>query len=366
MASRSKKEKSKEYDIRKQGPLSYRKLQEQNAILASQSTLEAPEPTIIPRSAFQYEGYEQSPLMQQGNGDYWGNSIYDEDSTTTDEWEDLNEVRAENQPWYAKLGAGVAKGLGNAATSFLSGTVGIAYGIGSAVNGGSFWDNDFNKAMDDINQAMEEALPNYYTRDEAENPLAWRNIFSANTLGDKLIKTLGFGVGMFYGGGIVTGALKATRLPMLLTKLTGSAKAARAITSLVASTTTAAGEASMEAYRGAAEQVKAQTAMVEMDYEDQVNSLMRAYAPAIQANDQQAIAELNSALETLDANKKATLAKIKENGRKAGDDIWLGNMAVLMPSNLIQFGKVFARGFSSMRNSLEVAGSLGNYTKNIS
>lgn len=365
MASKNKKEQVKEYDVRKQGPLSYRKLQEQNAALASQSTFTAQEPIIIPRSAFQYEGYEQSPLMQQGTGDYWGNSIYDENSATTDEWEDLNEVRAENQPWYAKLGAGVVKGLGNAATSFLSGTVGLAYGAVSASNGGSFWDNDFNKAMDDFNQALEEELPNYYTRDEIENPLAWRNIFSANTLGDKLIKNLGFAVGMVYGGGVISGALKATRLPRLLTKLTRSAKAGRALTSLVSSTAVSAGEANMESYRGAAEQIKAQTSMVEMEFEDQRRSLMEAYKEEIENNDATAINIVNAKLQEINEREEQALAKIKEDGRKAGDDIWLGNMAVLMPSNLIQFGKVFSRGFMGARGTLSVAGTMGQYTKNI-
>lgn len=352
--------KSTEYDISKSGPRSYRDLQRMNSELASQSSLPSYTPRLKSNSDYIYEGEEKSPLLLQGNGDYWGNSIYDENTATIEQFEDLNEVRAENQPWYAKLGAGVAKGLGNAATSFLSGTVGIAYGIGSAANGGSFWDNDFNKAMDDVNQAMEEWLPNYYTRDEIENPLAWRNIFSANTLGDKLIKNLGFSVGMLYGGSVVTGLLKATRLPRLLTKLTGSAKASRAVTSLVASTTAAAGEANIEAYRGAAEQVKAQTAMAEMEYDDAVRALMDVYTPAIQAGDQQAIAELNTRISELEAQKNAKIQTIKDNGRKAGDTIWLGNMAVLMPSNLIQFGKVFSRGLSSMRGSVKLTGSLGD------
>lgn len=293
----------------------------------------------------------------------FGQSIYDAEEFTLGDVENQNlgDIRAENQPWYAKLGAGVAKGLGNAATSFLSGTVGIAYGLGSVAAGGSFWDNDFNKAMDDVNQAMEEWLPNYYTRDEIQNPLAWRNIFSANTLGDKLIKNLGFSVGMIYGGGVVSGILKATRLPRLLTKLTGSAKVGRAFTSLVASTTAAAGEANIEAYRGAAEQVKAQTAMAEMEYDDAVRALMDVYTPAIQAGDQQAIAELNTRISELEAQKNAKIQLIKDNGRKAGDTIWLGNMAVLMPSNLIQFGKVFTRGLSGMRGNMSLAGSIGNY-----
>lgn len=353
--------KSTEYDISKSGPRSYRDLQAMNHALARQSSLPDYVPQLKSHHDYIYEGPEKSPLMLQGNGDYWGNSMFDEQSATMEQFEDLNEVRAENQPWYSKLGAGIAKGLGNAATSFLSGTVGLAYGAVDAANGGSFWDNDFNKAMEEINQAMEEYLPNYYTRDELNNPLAWRNIFSANTLGDKLIKNLGFSVGMLYSGGVYTGLLKATRLPKLLTKLTGSAKLARATTSLVASTATAAGEANLESYRGAAEQVKAQTQMVEMEYDDHVTNLLAAYEDSIKSGDQMAIAELNAKITELESQKNQALATIKENGRKAGDDIWLGNMAVLMPSNLIQFGKLFSRGLSGVRNTYKITGSMGKY-----
>ena len=39
----------------------------------------------------------------------YGQSIYDEDINFVSQADDLNEVRAIEQPWYAQLGAGLAK-----------------------------------------------------------------------------------------------------------------------------------------------------------------------------------------------------------------------------------------------------------------
>ena len=39
----------------------------------------------------------------------YGQSVYDEDINFVSQADDLNEVRAIEQPWYAQLGAGLAK-----------------------------------------------------------------------------------------------------------------------------------------------------------------------------------------------------------------------------------------------------------------
>ena len=68
---------------------------------------------------------------------------------------------------------------------------------------------------------MEKALPNYYTREERENP--WGNILSANFIFDKFVKNLGFTVGAAYSGGVYTKALNATMKG--IGALTGATKA---------------------------------------------------------------------------------------------------------------------------------------------
>lgn len=66
----------------------------------------------------------------------YGQSIYDEDINFVSQADDLNEVRAIEQPWYAQLGAGLAKGAVLTGTTFLDGTVGLVLGAGTAINEG--------------------------------------------------------------------------------------------------------------------------------------------------------------------------------------------------------------------------------------
>lgn len=175
----------------------------------------------------QLEGYdEQSPILREslrrnGKVDYFGNSFFDPETVSDSQWYrwntgSPNELRAENQPWYSKLTNGIAKGGVLAATTALE-TIGIFYGIGQGIynaltnkNGETLgwaeefleglWNNPITQALQKINELSEEYLPNYYTRDEQENP--WSHAFNANFIGDKLIKNFGFMVGAYYGMGV--------------------------------------------------------------------------------------------------------------------------------------------------------------------
>ena len=149
--------------------------------------------------------------MKSGGRDWWGNSAFDKDIAVGPfDVENLSDIRAENQPWYSKLVNGVGKAGVLAATTALE-TAGLLYGAGHSLletagvledNGQSWlqdlWDNPISNTLQKINDLSEEYMPNYYTEDEIENP--WSNIFTANFLGDKLLKNLGFMVGAFYGG----------------------------------------------------------------------------------------------------------------------------------------------------------------------
>lgn len=168
--------------------------------------------------------YVQSPLYQedaQGNRANWlGYSIYDPEyvegsANITNLWDN----RGESQGAATKLLNGTLKGVGKAATTFLEGLATITYGLGKGIYEAAtldpddenereksrwnafahaLWDNEITRPLQAVDEALEKALPNYYTEDELENP--FDNIFTANFLGDKLIKNMGFMVGAFYGG----------------------------------------------------------------------------------------------------------------------------------------------------------------------
>lgn len=170
-------------------------------------------------------------------------SMYDEDITSITQLDNLANTRGEMQPWYAQIGAGLAKGAVLAGTTFADGIIGTIVGLGNAAATGTFsgfWDNPFSNAMQQVNEWSESALPNYYTDAEKNDPW-YENIFSANFIGDKFLKNLGFAVGAAYSGKISAGATS---------RLLGLNKARQAFKGAV----TASGEAlnpnaALQAYR---------------------------------------------------------------------------------------------------------------------
>lgn len=172
-----------------------------------------------------------------------GDSMYDEGITSMTQLDNLANTRGELQPWYAQIGAGLAKGAILAGTTFADGILGTIVGLGNAAATGTFsgfWDNPFSNAMQQVNEWSESALPNYYTDAEQNDPW-YENIFSANFIGDKFLKNLGFAVGAAYSGKISAGATS---------RLLGLNKARQAFKGAV----TASGEAlnpnaALQAYR---------------------------------------------------------------------------------------------------------------------
>ena len=165
------------------------------------------------------------------------------DITSMTQLDNLANTRGEMQPWYAQIGAGLAKGAVLAGTTFADGIIGTIVGLGNAAATGTFsgfWDNPFSNAMQQVNEWSESVLPNYYTDAEKNDPW-YENIFSANFIGDKFLKNLGFAVGAAYSGKISAGATS---------KLLGLNKARQAFKGAV----TASGEAlntnaALQAYR---------------------------------------------------------------------------------------------------------------------
>lgn len=138
-----------------------------------------------------------------------GDSRYDKEIETVSQLDNLSNTRGELQSGIVQLGSGLAKAGVLAGTTFLDGILGTIVGIGTAASEGRWsglWDNRFSRVMNSINELSEEALPNYYTDKELEDPW-YKNIFTANFIGDKVIKNLGFAVGAAYSGRVGAGVL---------------------------------------------------------------------------------------------------------------------------------------------------------------
>ena len=137
-----------------------------------------------------------------------GQSKYDQGITSEAQVLDLNETRATLQPWYEQVTAGVAKGGVLAATTFVEGTLGLVAGLGTAIQEGKFsgvWDNPVNRAMKEVTDWSEQALPNYMTNTEKQNEESgqwYKNLFTSNFIGNNVLKNMGFMVGAGWSGAL--------------------------------------------------------------------------------------------------------------------------------------------------------------------
>lgn len=137
---------------------------------------------------------------------------------------------AQGQGWTSKMINGVGKGLLLTGTTFLQTTLGTINGVARAIEDGraaSFYDNEFNRAIDEINKEAENLLPNYYK--DVEKDASWYSptkLVTANFFWDGIVKNLGFAAGAALSGSVYTTALRA--LP-LTSRLFSIGKAADAL-----------------------------------------------------------------------------------------------------------------------------------------
>ena len=281
-------------------------------------------------------------------------SMFDEDITSASQLDNLANTRAELQPWYAKVGAGLAKGVILAGTTFLDGTLGLIFGGGQAFTESrvsALWDNPFSKAMQAVNEWSEEALPNYYTDAERNEPW-YENIFTANFLGDKLIKNLGFTVGAFYSGGVTAAGLKATKLPQIIGAITKSSRAPSFVTSGVGATISAVNEGRIEALNNSTDWFNLHKTQLDDQHTARLQAIDGMYLDPEMHN--RMVAQEN-------ANYEATIGKLTEDRLKMGNADLLMNIPILTASNLIQFGRMYANGFKTARKATNIVGKAGEY-----
>lgn len=360
--------KTKELDITKTGPVGYKSLQAQNNSQFDDidKFINESQNRVLSRAS-QSNPYRDTRQMVQSplaNSDTpWGESMFDNKTANQADFENLGDVRAENQPWYAQIGAGLAKGSVLAGTTFINGTLGLVYGIGTAINEDKWsglWDNDFSRAMDEFNQWSEKELPNYYTQDEIDNPMTLRNIFSANFLGDKFIKNIGFTVGAFYSGGVYSKGLGA-----ILKAVKAGTKAATITQQGVGSVLSAVNEGSFEALNAANEFEQKYKPAIDDNYRRKIQAIQAEYEAnrgkqmvraGVDGNQfvDPAYIKYKQDMKRERDNYNKALAKLQEDKAKVGNTTLLLNIPILTASNIYQFGKLYSKGFNTGRKTADV------------
>lgn len=359
----------KPVDIRKSGLQNWRQLQQQNAAIQSGVSPEAieylnkiNESTPLRHMINPIETAPhvvQSPLYNTDTK--LGESMFDKDVYSLGEFRDAADVRAENQPWYSQLGAGIAKGAVLAGTTFLDGTMGLLYGGAKAIENGDIsklWDNDFSKAMQSINDWSERELPNYYTSQEQDASI-WDKLFTANFWGDSFIKNLGFTVGAFYSGGLEAGAIRGLgRLAMAEAKNLGAtistikniAQTSQATASILGSFTSAVNEGRIEALNNSREYYKA----VASDLLNQHNERLKFIQDNYYGTEM-----YNNLVTQENDNYNKAMTKLSEDRVHMGNVDLALNIPILTISNLIQFGKMYGRGFKTARRAQQIEENIG-------
>ena len=379
----AKETKVKDIDITKSGPMTFRDLQEANQ---EPYTNLSPEfqsfsmnvgANTAPTSLYdaRTHGEQMVATSLEGTATPWGESMFDEPTATEAQFQELGDIRANNQPWYAQIGAGLAKGAILAGTTFLDGTLGLLFGAGTAIGEGRWsglWDNDFSKAMQSVNEWSEQALPNYYTRAEQEQPW-YENIFTANFLGDKFIKNLGFTVGAFYSGGVTAAGLKVTKLPQLIGAIAKSSKAPAIVNTAVGATISAVNEGRIEALNNSKDWFELHKAQLDDSLRERLDAIQAEYEAnvgkelvrsGVEGNQfvDPAYVKYQDAIAREREAYNAALGKLNEDRLKMGNADLLMNIPILTASNIIQFGKLYANGFKTARKATNIAGKAGEYT----
>lgn len=398
-------------DLTKTGPLSYRELRTLNNNLPEESELNAQYPSgnVGVMSAFSNQGgygYTESP------SDY-EESVYDPGMAGQYEYENLQDIRAEEEPWYGKVANGILKGTILAGTTFLDGTIGLLYGAEEAIRKGDvsqLWDNEFSRALQSVNEWSEKALPNYYSYSEQNDPW-YTNIFTANFWGDKFIKNLGFSVGALYSGSVMNSVLGIGKFAKLVGTIANSTKAPSFIASGIGATISAVNEGRIEALNNSkdwaelkrqelddawSQRLSEQYAPQEQALKDEYTQALKEFEatkgkslrtvntpdgkvmvdPAQEKFDRK-IAELQQRRAILQENKlrdwedregneayAKTLGKIEEDRAKMGNMDLALNIPILTASNIVQFARFYARGFDTARRTgVNATGSLIDGTR---
>lgn len=269
---------------------------------------------------------------------------------------DNTERLAQQQTTGEKWSNGVIKALSKTGNAVLGGTVGVVYGLGAALNEGSFsaiYDNDFSNKLNDIDTSLNYQLPNYYTKQEQEKGLGGQ-MGTANFWADKFLGGLSFTAGAIISEAIwaaatggtslaARGAMLGTRLSRWGAKeigeqavLTGMSKYASTLKNLAPNSyKTGVIAKDIPNFLGKSGEVLSITGKLARSagYEASVEALQ--FKKEAEENFYNNFSELNGR----DPNSE-DIYKFNQEVEGTANGVFATNMALLMPSNLITLGHV--------------------------
>lgn len=233
----------------------------------------------------------------------------------------VDDLRYDQQNNASRLANALVNNLAIAGTTAVQGTLGTVYGLLAAAAQGEWskiWDNDVNNAMADVQKAADEWAP-VYRGELYQNKSMWQKLGNGVFWSD-FIKNLGYTEGMLIPGTAMSSVLS---------------KAPQVVRMLIPSLVGSFGEATAEAVNNKNEQLDYAYRVGAEEYQKKAEQLK---------DNPEALAQLN-------AQFKQDMANVEVDAVKAGNAVQLGNVALLTASNIIQWGKLFSKGFGTQRKA---------------
>lgn len=277
--------------------------------------------------------------------------------------EKIQNQRFDNQWGVTQLGLGLTKGVITAGTTFLDGismlTFGVAKGLSNLADDDKntgfidgLWNNELTKAIQSVNDWSEDTFKNYYSTSQQNSPwYSMDNLLSANFIGDKILKNMGFMVGAFYSGNVLTSPKLLPKFLAGLTKTAGGTsrtayKVAKSASAITGSMVSAITEGGIEAVNNSKDWARVQKERLNLKTQEQLEDLNRI-RPYLAEEDYNAKLQ-----EIQDANNKA-LEQIEIDKVRMGNLDMLLNIPILTAENLFAWGRLYSSGF---KNATRFAG----------
>ncbi len=259
---------------------------------------------------------------------------------------DNYELYAQNQSGWSQLFNGIGKFIGKTGTAILGGTVGVVNGLIAGLRDGewaSVWNNDFSRTLDDWNTRMDNALPNFWTK-EQRNRGVLGQMLTMNFWADDALGGLSFTTGAIISEGIWASVTGGASLGTLGARaaLKGTAKGAanavgrNAAKSYVTAATKEMGRLSRAANYSTLGRAANTLRFIgtSAGYEASVESLA-SYKEAL-TNFEMSYMNSYGRMPT-----SAERAEFDKDAIASANAVFAGNMAILAPSNMIMFGRYF-------------------------
>tara|TARA_R110002020_G_scaffold136431_3_gene304245 strand:- start:6155 stop:19723 length:13569 start_codon:yes stop_codon:yes gene_type:complete len=277
--------------------------------------------------------------------------------------DDVQDLRGYGQSTGEKLLHGIPKFVTRVGTTVLGGTIGLLYGGGSFIEGlvtgdgwtksaNSFFDNDFQRGLDGINEYMDGALPHYYTKEERDEGF-FASLNNANFWTNDFSQGLSFVVGAVLTEGLASGFM-------------GSANVARAknlFSNVSKSSRLSSGKSFLHPGTSIPKGRTAFNSLLDKKKWGAFGTTLRQlgtgamYESGVEArhHKDETVAKLVQMYRDANDNKmpsKDEMAKIDEYATLSANSVFAGNVALVGYGNYMMFPKIFGKGFNGTKRTL--------------